>query len=187
MSACSSEPMFWISYGNTFIYTFFGTAMSLRHHDPRRLCAVAAALVGAGSGTCFIAFTMWFNAGHDPVLPEHARPRPSGSLFRHYHRLCLQRLQHHPAAQLLRERCRTPSRRRRKMDGANELQISGRCSSRCPSRPSSPSLCSASWRAGTAISGQWCCCVAEEKIPLQVYLSADIVDLTANDEFASSC
>ncbi len=61
-----SEPMFWISYRNTFIYTIGGTLMSLAFIIPGAYALSRPQLKGRRFFNLFIAFTMWFNAGLIP-------------------------------------------------------------------------------------------------------------------------
>ena len=62
-----SDPMFWISYRNTFIYTIGGTAMSMAF-IPGAYALSRPQLKGRRFFNLFIAFTMWFNAGLIPFF-----------------------------------------------------------------------------------------------------------------------
>nr|WP_246767035.1 hypothetical protein [Agrobacterium fabrum] len=58
-----SDRMFWVAYGNTFIYTFGGTLMSLLIMIPGAYALSRKRLRGRTFFNIAIAFTLWFNAG----------------------------------------------------------------------------------------------------------------------------
>ena len=62
------EPMFWISYKNTFIYTIFGTLMSLIFIIPGAYALSRPQLYGRRFWNLMVAFTMWFHAGMIPFF-----------------------------------------------------------------------------------------------------------------------
>lgn len=63
-----SEPMFWISYKNTFIYTIGGTLMSLAFIIPGAYALSRPQLYGRRFWNLMVAFTMWFHAGMIPFF-----------------------------------------------------------------------------------------------------------------------
>lgn len=63
-----SEPLFWSSYRNTFIYTFGGTAVSMLIIVPGAYALSKRQLLGRRFFNLFVAFTMWFNAGMIPFF-----------------------------------------------------------------------------------------------------------------------
>lgn len=63
-----SEPLFWSSYKNTFIYTFGGTLVSMLIIVPGAYALSKPQLLGRRYFNLFVAFTMWFNAGLIPFF-----------------------------------------------------------------------------------------------------------------------
>ena len=63
-----SEPLFWSSYVNTFIYTIGGTIVSLIIIIPGAYALSRRQLVGRRFWNLMVAFTMWFNAGLIPFF-----------------------------------------------------------------------------------------------------------------------
>ena len=63
-----SEPLFWSSYKNTFIYTFGGTFVSMLIIVPGAYALSKPQLLGRRYFNLFVAFTMWFNAGLIPFF-----------------------------------------------------------------------------------------------------------------------
>ncbi len=63
-----SDRMFWIAYGNTFIYTFGGTFMSLLIMIPGAYALSRRRLRGRTFFNIAIAFTLWFHAGMIPFF-----------------------------------------------------------------------------------------------------------------------
>ena len=63
-----SEPLFWSSYANTFIYTIGGTLMSLAFIIPGAYALSKPQLYGRRFWNLVVAFTMWFNAGLIPFF-----------------------------------------------------------------------------------------------------------------------
>jgi len=63
-----SERMFWVSYGNTFIYTIFGTITSLLIIIPGAYALSRPQLLGRRFWNLMVAFTLWFNAGMIPFF-----------------------------------------------------------------------------------------------------------------------
>jgi len=63
-----SDPQFWRSYLNTFIYTIGGTIMSLLIVIPAAYALSRPQLLGRRFWNLFVAFTLWFNAGLIPFF-----------------------------------------------------------------------------------------------------------------------
>ena len=63
-----SDPLFWSSYANTFIYTIFGTLCSLAFIIPGAYALSRPQLYGRRFWNLMVAFTMWFNAGLIPFF-----------------------------------------------------------------------------------------------------------------------
>ncbi len=63
-----TDSRFWISYGNTFIYTIGGTIMSLIIIVPGAYALSRPQLKGRRFFNLFVAFTLWFNAGLIPFF-----------------------------------------------------------------------------------------------------------------------
>ena len=63
-----SDPKFWNSYKNTFIYTIGGTLMSLAFIIPGAYALSRPQLAGRRFCNLMVAFTMWFNAGLIPFF-----------------------------------------------------------------------------------------------------------------------
>ena len=63
-----SDSQFWISYGNTFIYTIGGTLASLAFIIPGAYALSRKQLYGRRFWNLMVAFTMWFNAGLIPFF-----------------------------------------------------------------------------------------------------------------------
>ena len=74
-----SEPQFWNSYGNTFIYTIGGTITSLLIIIPGAYALSRPQLIGRRFWNLMIAFTMWFHAG---MIPFWLNMRDLGLLDR---------------------------------------------------------------------------------------------------------
>lgn len=157
-----SDRMFWVAYGNTFIYTFGGTLMSLLIMIPGAYALSRKRLRGRTFFNIAIAFTLWFNAG---MIPFFLNMRDLGLLDSRFG-IILGFAANAFNVILLRnfsKRCRNPSKRPRRWMAPANCSCFGRCSFRCRSPQSSRSRCSASYRAGTVISGPWCCCAARRK------------------------
>ena len=63
-----SEPLFWSSYANTFVYTIGGTLMSLAFIIPGAYALSRPCLFGRRFWNLMVAFTMWFHAGMIPFF-----------------------------------------------------------------------------------------------------------------------
>ena len=170
-----SDRMFWVAYGNTFIYTFGGTLMSLLIMIPGAYALSRKRLRGRTFFNIAIAFTLWFNAG---MIPFFLNMRDLGLLDSRFG-IILGFAANAFNVILLRnffEAVPKSFEEAAKMDGASELQLLWKVFI--------PLFCIVSrWNgyfwAMVLLRG-------EEKIPLQVYLKRVIVDLNSNDEFASS-
>ncbi|KKB11342.1 sugar ABC transporter permease [Devosia geojensis] len=180
-----SDRMFWISYGNTFIYTFGGTAMSLLIMVPGAYALSRKRLRGRTFFNLMIAFTLWFNAG---MIPFFLNMRDLGLLDSRFgiiigfacnaFNVILLRNFFEAVPKSFEEAA--------KMDGASELQLLWKVFIPL-SKPAIVTV--ALFCIVSRWNGYFWSMVllrGEEKIPLQVYLKRIIVDLNSNDEFASS-
>lgn len=180
-----SDRMFWISYGNTFIYTFGGTAMSLLIMVPGAYALSRKRLRGRTIFNLLIAFTLWFNAG---MIPFFLNMRDLGLLDSRFgiiigfacnaFNVILLRNFFEAVPKSFEEAA--------KMDGASELQLLWKVFIPL-SKPAIVTV--ALFCIVSRWNGYFWSMVllrGEEKIPLQVYLKRIIVDLSSNDEFASS-
>lgn len=180
-----SDRMFWISYGNTFIYTFGGTAMSLLIMVPGAYALSRKRLRGRTMFNLLIAFTLWFNAG---MIPFFLNMRDLGLLDSRFgiiigfacnaFNVILLRNFFEAVPKSFEEAA--------KMDGASELQLLWKVFIPL-SKPAIVTV--ALFCIVSRWNGYFWSMVllrGEEKIPLQVYLKRIIVDLSSNDEFASS-
>ncbi|HML45659.1 MAG TPA: carbohydrate ABC transporter permease [Clostridia bacterium] len=61
-------PMIWRSYGNTLLYTFFGTLINIALTSLGAYPLSRKQFYGRTFFTFFVAFTMWFNAGMIPTF-----------------------------------------------------------------------------------------------------------------------
>lgn len=180
-----SDPLFWIAYGNTFIYTFGGTAVSLAIMIPGAYALSRSRLRGRKFLNLMVAFTLWFNAG---MIPFFLNMRDLGLLDSRFG-LIIGFACNAFNVILLRnffEAVPKSFEEAAKMDGASEWQLLWKVFIPL-SKPAIITVglfCIVSrWN-----SYFWAMVLlrGEEKIPLQLYLKRIIVDLTANDEFASS-
>lgn len=180
-----SEPAFWTSYRNTFIYTFGGTAMSLLIIIPGAYALSRPQLIGRRFWNLMVAFTMWFNAG---MIPFFLNMRNLGLLDSYFgiiigfavnaFNIILLRNFFEAIPKSFEEAAR--------MDGANEFQVLWKVYIPL-SKPAIATITLfcivARWNGFF-----WAMILLrdEDKIPLQVYLRQTILQLTADDEFASS-
>ncbi|MBE3636792.1 carbohydrate ABC transporter permease [Mangrovicoccus algicola] len=180
-----SEPMFWISYKNTFIYTIFGTITSLIFIIPGAYALSKPQLYGRRFWNLMVAFTMWFNAG---LIPFFLNMRDLGLLDSYFgiiigfavngFNIILLRNFFEAIPKSFEEAAR--------MDGANEFQVLWKVFVPL-SKPAIATValfCIVSRWNGFF----WAMVLLQdtEKVPLQVYLRQTIADLTDNEEFASS-
>lgn len=180
-----AEPMFWISYKNTFIYTIFGTLMSLIIIIPGSYALSRPQLYGRRFFNLMVAFTMWFNAG---LIPFFLNFRDLGLLDSYFgiiigfavngFNIILLRNFFEGIPQSFEEAAR--------MDGANEFQVLWKVYMPL----SKPAIATV---ALFCIVSRWngffwamVLLQDEQKIPLQVYLRHTISELTDDEEFASS-
>ncbi len=180
-----SEPMFWISYRNTFIYTFGGTVVSLLIIIPGAYALSRPQLVGRRFWNLFIAFTMWFNAGMIPFFLNMRDLHLLDSYFGiiigfavNAFNIILLRNFFEAIPKSFEEAAR--------MDGANDFQVLWKVFIPL----SKPAIATVTLFCIVARwNGFFWAMVllrSEDKIPLQVYLRQTIIELTADDEFAST-
>ncbi|MEM8656991.1 MAG: carbohydrate ABC transporter permease [Pseudomonadota bacterium] len=180
-----SESQFWISYGNTFIYTIGGTLMSLAFIIPGAYALSRPQLYGRRFWNLMVAFTMWFHAG---MIPFFLNMRDLGLLDSYFgiiigfavngFNLILLRNFFEGIPQSFEEAAR--------MDGANEFQVLWKVYIPL----SKPAIATV---ALFCIVSRWngffwamVLLQDENKIPLQVYLRHTIVTLSDNDEFTAT-
>ncbi|WED21009.1 carbohydrate ABC transporter permease [Vibrio sp. JC009] len=180
-----SDPAFWNSYKNTFIYTVGGTLTSLLIIIPGAYALSRPQLMGRKYWNMLIAFTMWFNAG---MIPFFLNMRDLGLLDSYFgiiigfacnaFNIILLRNFFEAVPGSFEEAAR--------MDGANDFQVL--------------------WKvfvplAKPAIATVTLFCIVarwngffwamvllrdESKIPLQVYLRQIITSLTDDEEFTAT-
>ncbi|SFA95719.1 carbohydrate ABC transporter membrane protein 2, CUT1 family [Poseidonocella pacifica] len=180
-----AEPMFWISYKNTFIYTIFGTLTSLAFIIPGAYALSRSQLYGRRFWNLAVAFTMWFNAG---LIPFFLNMRDLGLLDSYLgiiigfavngFNIILLRNFFEGIPQSFEEAAR--------MDGATEFQVLWKVFVPL----SKPAIATV---ALFCIVSRWngffwamVLLQDEDKIPLQVYLRHTISELTDDEEFAST-
>jgi putative aldouronate transport system permease protein len=180
-----SDRMFWVAYGNTFIYTFGGTAMSLLIMIPGAYALSRTRLRGRRTLNLLVAFTLWFNAG---MIPFFLNMRDLGLLDSRFGIIIGFAVNAFNVI-LLRnffEAVPKSFEEAAKMDGASELQLLWKVFIPL-SKPAIVTV--ALFCIVSRWNGYFWAMVllrGEEKIPLQVYLKRIIVDLTANEEFATA-
>lgn len=178
-----SDPMFWTSYRNTFIYTIGGTVMSLIIIIPGAYALSRPQLKGRRFWNLFIAFTMWFNAG---LIPFFLNMRDLGLLDSmigiivafalNAFNIILLRNFFEAIPQSFEEAAR--------MDGANDFQVLWKVYVPL-SKPAIATITLfcivARWNGFF-----WAMVLlqSEEKIPLQVFLRHTISNLADTEEFA---
>ena len=177
-----SEPLFWTSYVNTFIYTFGGTFVSLLIIIPGAYALSRPQLIGRRFFNLFVAFTMWFNAG---LIPFFLNMRDLG-LMDSYFGLIIAFACNAFNIILLRnffEAIPESFEEAARMDGANEFQVLWKVFIPL-SKPAIATVilfCMvARWNGFF-----WAMIVLkdEQKIPLQVYLRQVIATLKDDEEF----
>jgi len=180
-----SEPLFWSSYANTFIYTIGGTLMSLAFIIPGAYALSRPRLFGRRFWNLMVAFTMWFHAG---MIPFFLNMRDLG-LLDSYFGIIIGFAVNGFNVILLRnffEGVPSSFEEAARMDGANEFQILWKVYVPLakPAIATVALFCIVSRWNGFF----WAMVLLqdEEKIPLQVYLRKVIVVLSDDDEFASS-
>jgi putative aldouronate transport system permease protein len=180
-----SEPAFWNSYKNTFIYTIGGTLMSLAFIIPGAYALSRPQLYGRRFWNLMVAFTMWFHAG---MIPFFLNMRDLGLLDSYFgiiigfavsgFNIILLRNFFEGIPQSFEEAAR--------MDGANEFQVLWKVYMPL-SKPAIATVtlfCIVSRWNGFF----WAMVLLQDtgKIPLQVYLRQVIADLSDDEEFANS-
>ena len=180
-----SEPQFWNSYANTFIYTIGGTIMSLIIIIPGAYALSRPQLVGRRFWNLMVAFTMWFNAG---MIPFWLNMRDLNLLDSYFgiiiafacnaFNIILLRNFFESIPQSFEEAAR--------MDGANEFQVLWKVYVPL----SKPALATITLFCVVARwNGFFWAMVLltdEGKIPLQVYLRQTIATLSDDEEFSST-
>ncbi len=179
-----TDPQFWISYRNTFIYTIGGTLMSLAFIIPGAYALSRPQLLGRRFWNLFIAFTMWFNAG---LIPFFLNMRDLGLLDSYFgiiigfavnaFNIILLRNFFEAIPRSFEEAAR--------IDGANDFQVLWKVFVPL-SKPAIATItlfCIVSRWNGFF----WAMVLlqSEDKIPLQVFLRHTIANLSDNEEFAS--
>lgn len=180
-----SQPEFWISYKNTFIYTIGGTLMSLAFIIPGAYALSRPRLYGRRFWNLMVAFTMWFHAG---MIPFFLNMRDLGLLDSYFgiiigfavngFNIILLRNFFEAIPQSFEEAAR--------MDGANEFQVLWKVYLPL----SKPAIATV---ALFCIVSRWngffwamVLLQDEDKIPLQVYLRKIIAELSDDEEFANT-
>jgi putative aldouronate transport system permease protein len=180
-----SEPMFWISYKNTFIYTIGGTLMSLAFIIPGAYALSRPQLYGRRFWNLMVAFTMWFHAG---MIPFFLNMRDLNLLDSYFgiiigfavsgFNIILLRNFFEGIPQSFEEAAR--------MDGANEFQVLWKVYMPLlkPAIATVALFCIVSRWNGFF----WAMILLQDegKIPLQVYLRHVIMELSDDEEFAST-
>ena len=180
-----SQKMFWISYGNTFIYTIGGTITSLAFLIPGAYALSRPGLVGRRFWNLMVAFTMWFNAG---LIPFFLNMRDLG-LLNSYWGIILGFAVNGFNLILLRnffESIPKSFEEAARMDGANDFQVLWKVYMPLakPAIATVALFCIVSRWNGFF----WAMVLLqdEEKIPLQVYLRHTIVRLSDDQEFTTT-
>lgn len=180
-----SEPQFWNSYGNTFIYTIGGTITSLLIIIPGAYALSRPQLIGRRFWNLMIAFTMWFQAG---MIPLWLNMKDLGLLDSmigiiiafacNAFNIILLRNFFESIPQSFEEAAR--------MDGANDFQVLWKVFVPL-SKPAIATITLfcvvARWNGFF-----WAMILLtdEGKVPLQVYLRQTIADLSDDEEFSST-
>ncbi len=180
-----TDPVFWNSYKNTFIYTIGGTLMSLVIIIPGAYALSRPQLFGRRFWNLMVAFTMWFNAG---MIPFFINMRDLGLLDTYFgiiigfacnaFNIILLRNFFESIPKSFEEAAR--------IDGANDFQILWKVYIPL-SRPAIATVtlfCVVSRWNGFF----WAMVLlsSEDKIPLQVYLRHIIATLSDDNEFSAT-
>jgi len=178
-------PEFWNSYKNTMIYTVGGTILSLMIIIPGAYALSRPQLIGRRFWNFLVAFTMWFNAG---MIPFWLNMRDLG-LLDSYFGIIIGFAVNAFNIILLRnffESIPSSFSEAARMDGANDFQILWRVFVPL----SKPAIATITL---FCIVARWngffwamVLLTDEGKIPLQVYLRQTIVELSDDEEFAST-
>lgn len=180
-----AERMFWVSYGNTFFYTVFGTLTSLLFLIPGAYALSRPQLYGRRFFNLMVAFTMWFNAG---LIPFFLNMRDLG-LLDSYIGILIGFAVNGFNLILLRnffEGVPSSFEEAARMDGANDFQVLWKVYMPLakPAIATVALFCLVSRWNGFF----WAMVLLqdEEKIPLQVYLRHTISSLSNDDEFGAT-
>lgn len=178
-----SDPQFWISYRNTFIYTIGGTLMSMAFIIPGAYALSRPQLKGRRFFNLFVAFTMWFNAG---LIPFYLNMRDL-SLLDSMFGIIIAFAVNAFNIILLRnffESIPSSFEEAARMDGANDFQVLWKVFVPL----SKPAIATVTL---FCIVSRWngffwamVLLQSEEKIPLQVFLRHTIAKLSDTEEFA---
>lgn len=180
-----SDRSFWVSYGNTFIYTIGGTLTSLAFLIPGAYALSRPTLYGRRFWNLMVAFTMWFNAG---LIPFFLNFRDLGLLDSYFgiiigfaingFNLILLRNFFESVPKSFEEAAR--------MDGANDFQVLWKVYVPL----AKPAIATV---ALFCVVGRWngffwamVLLQDQDKIPLQVYLRQVIAILSDDEEFGNS-
>lgn len=180
-----ADSRFWISYGNTLFYTFFGTLTSLAFIIPGSYALSRKRLRGRRFFNLMIAFTMWFHAG---LIPFFLNMRDLGLLDSRIGILVGFACNAFNII-LLRnyfESIPTSFEEAAKMDGANEFQLLWKVFIPL-SKPALATI--ALFCIVSRWNGYFWAMVllrTEDKVPLQVFLKKTIIDFNYDDEFTNS-
>ena len=180
-----SEPAFWHSYMNTFIYTIGGTILSLIIIIPAAYALSRPQLIGRRFWNFIVAFTMWFNAG---MIPFFLNMRDLG-LLDSYIGIIIGFAVNAFNIILLRnffESIPTSFEEAARLDGANEFQVLWKVFVPL----SKPAIATVTLFCVVARwNGFFWAMVLltdEGKIPLQVYLRHTIASLSDDEEFSAT-
>lgn len=180
-----SDPAFWRSYGNTFIYTIGGTLTSLAFLIPGAYALSRPQLYGRRFWNLGVAFTMWFNAG---LIPFFLNFRDLGLLDSYFgiivgfavngFNLILLRNFFESVPRSFEEAAR--------MDGASEFQVLQKVYVPLakPAIATVTLFCVVSRWNGFF----WAMVILqdESKIPLQVYLRQVLADMSDDEDFGAT-
>lgn len=180
-----TDPRFWISYGNTLFYTFFGTITSLLFIVPGAYALSRKRLRARRFFNLMIAFTLWFHAG---LIPFFLNIRDLGLLDSRIGILVGFACNAFNII-LLRnyfESIPASFAEAAKMDGANEFQLLWKVFIPL-SKPALATI--ALFCVVSRWNGYFWAMVllrSEDKVPLQVFLKKTIIDFNYDDEFTNS-
>ena len=180
-----SEPQFWNSYLNTFIYTIGGTLMSLIIVIPGAYALSRPQLLGRRFWNMMVAFTMWFNAG---IIPFWLNMRDLG-LLDSYFGIMIGFAVNAFDIILLRnffESIPSSFEEAARMDGANEFQILWKVY--MPLSKAAIATITLFCVVSRWNGFFWAMILLsdDDKIPLQVYLRHTIQLLTDDEEFTTT-
>lgn len=180
-----SEPVFWRSYLNTFIYTIGGTLMSLAIVIPGAYALSRPQLYGRRFWNLMVAFTMWFNAG---MIPFWLNMRDLG-LLDSYFGIMIGFAVNAFNIILLRnffESIPSSFEEAARIDGANEFQILWKVY--LPLSKAAIATITLFCVVSRWNGFFWAMILLsdEDKIPLQVYLRHTIQRLSDDEEFTTT-